>query len=92
MFYKIDKILAVTVGEKPVTVPVHGQAFLLQNLSHNATVFYKDKDIDGKNVKAADGFAVGPEMESRFPMVASELSIVADKPGTDVRVMILELG
>lgn len=87
---KIEKVVALTAGTTAETVEVRGLAFMLQNLSESATVYFKEKREDGKAATASNGYAVGPGKETQIPMVALDLSVISDTASTDVRVLILE--
>ena len=87
---KIEKVVKLTAGTSAQTVEVRGMAFMLQNLSESATVYFKEKRDDGKNATASNGYAVGPGKETTIPMVAMDLSVISDTASTDVRVLILE--
>ena len=87
---KIEKVVTMTAGTSAQTVAVNGLAFLMENLSESATVYFKEKRDDGKAVTASNGYALGPGKETTIPMVAMDLSVVASAASTDVRVLILE--
>lgn len=87
---KIEKVKALTVGTTAQTVAVNGLAFLMENLSDSATVYFKEKRDDGKNATSSNGYALGPGKSTDIPMVAMDLSVVASAASTDVRVLILE--
>ena len=87
---KIEKVVKLTAGTSAQTVAVNGLAFMLQNLSESATVYFKEKRDDNKAATASNGYAVGPGKETQVPMVAMDLSVVASAASTDVRVLILE--
>lgn len=89
---KIEKVVKLTAGTTASTVEVHGLAFLIQNLSDTATVYFKEKREDGKAATTSNGYALGPGTETVIPLVAMDLSIVASASSTDVRVLILDLG
>jgi hypothetical protein len=89
---KIVKTQKITLGTSAQSVKVNGLAFLLQNLSESATVYFKEKSEDGVNATASNGFAVPAGKMIPQPLVAMELSIVASAASTDVRVMILDFG
>lgn len=89
---KIEKIEKLSVGTSASTVKVHGLAFMIQNLSDSATVYFKEKSDDGKAATTSNGFAVGAGKTLEIPLVARELSVVSSAASTDVRVMILDLG
>ena len=90
--YKIEKVIKLTAGTTAVSVPVHGMACLIQNNSNSATVYFKEMREDGKKATTANGFALAPGKATEEPLVAMELSIVSDAAGTDVRVLILDMG
>lgn len=87
---KIEKVVALTAGTTAQTVAVNGLAFVMENLSESATVYFKEKRDDGKNASSSNGYAVPPGKCTRIPMVAMDLSVVASAASTDVRVLILE--
>ena len=87
---KIEKVVKLTAGTSAQTVAVNGLAFLMENLSDSATVYFKEKRDDGKAATASNGSAVPPGKCTRIPMVAMDLSVISDTASTDVRVLILE--
>lgn len=87
---KIEKVVKLTAGTSAQTVAVNGLAFLMENLSDSATVYFKEKRDDGKNASSSNGYAVGPGKSTDIPMVAMDLSVISDTASTDVRVLILE--
>jgi len=88
--YKIESVQTLTVGTTAQTVSVRGLGCLVQNNSESATVYFKEARFDGKAAAASNGYALGPGKETRLPLVAMDLSIVASAAGADVRVLILE--
>ncbi len=87
---KIEKVVKLTAGTSAQTVAVNGLAFLMENLSDSATVYFKEKRDDGKAASSSNGYALGPGKSTDIPMVAMDLSVVASAASTDVRVLILE--
>ncbi len=87
---KIEKVTALTVGTSAQTVAVNGLAFVMENLSESATVYFKEKRADGKAATASNGYALPAGKSTEFPLVAMDLSVVASAASTDVRVLILE--
>lgn len=87
---KIEKVKALTVGTTAQTVAVNGLAFLMENLSDSATVYFKEKRADGKAATSSNGYALPAGKSTEFPMVAMDLSVVASVASTDVRVLIME--
>ena len=89
---KIEKVKTLTLGTSAETVSVGGLAFMLQNLSSEATVYLKEKRYDSVDASASNGWAVGPGKSTEEPLVALDLSVVSDTASTDVRILILDLG
>lgn len=87
---KIDNILTLTAGVKAQTVRVNGLAFLLQNNSGTADVYFKEKREDGVDVTQANGWRLGAGVCTTVPLTARELSVIAGAEKTDVRVMIID--
>lgn len=90
MYYRIDSVLALTVGTAAQTVPVRGLACLIQNNSDTAAVYFKEKRDDGADASAANGWLLGPGKISPIPLAARDLSVAADAADTDVRILLLE--
>ena len=88
--WKMDNVQALTLGTTPKTVMIRGLACLVQNNSESAVVYVKEKRGDGAVASSANGWAVGPGSETRLPLVAMELSLVASAANTDVRVLVLD--
>ena len=86
---KIEKVVKLTAGTSAQTVAVNGLAFLMENLSDSATVYFKEKRDDGADAAASNGFALGPGETLPLALTASELSVAASAAGTDVRLLIL---
>ena len=88
--YKIEKVLALTLGTGAATVKINGLCCLVQNRSDSAAVYFKEKRDDGEDVTAENGYRLAPGGETRIPLTAMELSLAADAADTDVRVLILD--
>lgn len=87
---KIESVRVLSVGTAAVTEPVRGLAFLAQNNSDSASVYFKEKRADGVSATADNGFVLGPGAMLSVPVTAEELSLVATAAGTDVRLLILD--
>ena len=88
--WKMDNVQALTLGTTPQTVMIRGLACLVQNNSGSAAVFFKEKRSDGVDVTPLNGWRLGPGEVTRVPMVALELSLIAESADTDVRVLLLD--
>ena len=86
---KIESVTVLTVGTSAQTVDVRGLAFLIENNSDSATVYFKERRADGAAASASNGFALGPGSVLPVPLTAMELSLAASAAGTDVRLLIL---
>ncbi len=89
---KIVKTQKITLGTSAQSVKVNGLAFMLENLSESAVVYFKEKSEDGVSASSSNGFAVPAGKMIPQPLVAMELSVVSSAANTDVRVMILDFG
>ena len=89
MIFKIEKVKKLAVGAAAVEEELCCQAFLMENNSPDATVYFRDKDADGIDCTAENGYALGPGGRLDFPLCARQLSLVADGEA-DVRLLILE--
>ena len=87
---RIDKITALSLGTTAKTVKVSGLACTVQNLSVDASVYFKEKRYDNTDVTASNGWVLGPGQELPFPLTVMELSLAASDDDTDVRIMILD--
>ena len=88
--YKIENVIALTLGTTAQTVRVNGLSCLVENNADAAGVYFREKRLDGADATAANGWALGPGERTRVPMAAMELSLIADAADTDVRVLILD--
>ena len=86
---QIESVLCLTVGTAAQTADLGGLAFLMENLSDSATVYFKERRDDGADAAASNGFALGPGETLPLALTASELSVAASAAGTDVRLLIL---
>ena len=86
---QIENVLALSVGTAAQTVDVGGLAFLMENLSESASVYFREKRDDGLAVTADNGFALGPGAVMHLPLTAVELSVIASAADTDVRLLLL---
>ena len=86
---QIESVLCLTVGTAAQTAELGGLAFLMENLSDSATVYFKERRDDGTDATASNGFALGPGETLPVALTASELSVAASAAGTDVRLLIL---
>jgi hypothetical protein len=87
---QIESVRVLTVGASAQTVNVRGLAFLLQNNSDSATVYFKERRDDGTDASSANGFALGPGAVLPQALTARELSVISTAAGTDVRLLILD--
>lgn len=88
--YKIESVAALSLGAAAQTVRVNGLSCLVENNSDTASVYFKEKRLDGVSVTTENGWVLGPGEKTCVPMAALELSLVADAADTDVRVLILD--
>lgn len=89
MIYKIEKVKKLSVGTAAVEEELCCQAFLIENNSAEATVYFREKDADGIDCTEENGYALGPGERLDLPLCARELSLVASAQA-DVRLLILE--
>ena len=89
MVYKIEKVKKLSVGSSAVEEELCCQAFLIENNSDSATVYFRDKDADGIDCTAENGYALGPGSRLDLPLCARQLSLVSGGQA-DVRLLILE--
>jgi len=89
MIYKIEKVRKLSVGTAAVEEELCCQAFLIENNSEGATVYFRDKDADNIDCTADNGYALGPGSRLDLPLCARQLSLVATAQA-DVRLLILE--
>ena len=89
MEYRIESVKVLSLGTTETEVELGSAAFLLENCSEEATVYFKEKDYDGVAAASDKGFALAPGM---MPVVlcAHCLSLVASADETDVRLLVLE--
>ena len=89
MEYRIESVKVLSLGTTETEVELGCSAFLLENCSEDATVYFKEKDYDGVAVTASNGFALAPGM---MPVVLCGhcLSLIASDADTDVRLLVLE--
>ncbi len=87
---KIESVAVLKIGTTAQTVAVNGLAFLVQNNSDAAAVYFKEKRADGIAASAQNGYRLGPGASTAIPLTALELSVVADDADTDVRVLLLD--
>ncbi|MBE6969279.1 MAG: hypothetical protein E7442_04045 [Ruminococcaceae bacterium] len=89
MIYKIEKVKKLSVGTTAVEEELCCQAFLLENNSETATLYFRDKDADNIDCTADNGYALAPGSRLDMPLCARQLSLVATGEA-DVRLLILE--
>lgn len=92
MMYKIEEVLTLTVGTTAVEQEIRYQGFLIENLSESATVYFRDKEADGADCTAGNGFALAPGARTEVVLTARTLSLIASAASTDVRLLIVDLG
>ena len=92
MNYKIETVRALSVGTTAQDVNVNYRGFLMQNLSDTATVYFREKDADGKDCTAQNGFALPPGAVQERVYTAHTLSLVASAAGADVRILLVDIG
>ena len=86
---QIECVRSLTVGTTAQTADVQGLAFLIENNSESATVYFREKRFDGAAATASNGFALGPGERLDTALTATELSLIASAADTDVRLLIL---
>ena len=89
MIYKIEKVKKLSVGTAAVEEELCCQAFLIENNSDSATVYFRDKDADNIDCTVQNGYALTPGSRIDMPLCARQLSLVATAEA-DVRLLILE--
>lgn len=89
MTYRIEEVMALSVGTAAQDADIRCQSFLIENNSAAATVYFKEKDTDGAACTAANGFALGPGKCLDRVLCAGTLSLIASAAATDVRLLIL---
>ena len=88
--YRIESVIALTLGTTAATVPVKGMACLIENNSAAAAVYFKERRDDGADASASNGWLLPAGTATSVPLTARDLSLVADAADTDVRVLLLE--
>ncbi len=86
---QIEKVLCLTVGTTAQTVEIGGLAFLMENLSDSAGVYFKERRDDGEAAASGTGYCLGPGESLPLALTAVELSVVASAADTDVRLLLL---
>ena len=86
---QIESVRVLTVGTAAQTAHMQGLAFLIENNSESATVYFKEMSEDGAAVSASNGFALRPGELLNTALTATELSLAASAANTDVRLLIL---
>ena len=87
---KIESVRTLTVGTSAQTADLGGLAFLIENNSDSADVYFKESRADRTAATAANGFRLGPGCALNTALTAEELSLIASAAGTDVRLLILD--
>jgi len=87
--YRIENVIALTVGTAAVTVPIKGLACLIGNNSAGA-VYFKERRDDGVDVTADNGWLLPAGGATSVPLTARELSLSAAQADSDVRILVLE--
>ena len=85
---RIKKDVTLSVTTKAQDVAVDFRDFILANNS-DATVFFREKETDGKAVTATTGFALPPKTVTPFPLTAGTLSIIGSD-AADVRLLFVD--
>lgn len=92
MNYKIETVRALSVWHRGAGCKCVLPGFLMQNLSDTATVYFREKDADGKDCTAQNGFALPPGAVQERVYTAHTLSLVASAAGADVRILLVDIG
>lgn len=92
MYCQMEEVRALTLGTTAMTLDMGCRGFLLENCSQSATVYFREKDADGIDCNASNGFALGPGERMNMALAARTLSLVASAAGTDVRMLLLDMG
>ena len=89
MLYKMEKVRCLSVGTAAVEEELCCQAFLIENNSESATVYFREKDADGIDCTEDNGYVLRPGTRLDLPLCARQLSLIATAQA-DVRLLILE--
>ena len=90
MEYRIESVKVLSLGTTETEVELGCSAFLLENGSEEATVYFKEKDYDGVAVTADNGFALPPAAMMPVVLCGHCLSLLASADAADVRLLVLE--
>ena len=90
MSYQIEEVRVLSLGTTAATVELGCLGFLLENNSEEATVYFREKDADGANCTADNGYALLPGERTETVLAARALSLVASAAETDVRLLIVD--
>lgn len=83
----IKRAEKLKVGTSAKDLAVNRRDFYLVNTSESATVYFKEKSVDGKACTADNGFALPPKTIFPRPLCAKTLSVIASAADTDLRVL-----
>ena len=87
---QIESVRVLTVGTTAQSAHVQGLAFLVENNSDSAAVYFKEKRDDGEDVTSANGWVLSPGGATVLPLTVRELSAAASAADTDARVLVLD--
>lgn len=84
----VDEVRVLSVGTGAQTVDVGYRAFMIRNNSAN-TLYFKERDADGKACTAANGFPVPAGTMPDVVLRAKSLSVIASAASSDVRILFM---
>lgn len=82
--------IPLTVTVTAQSVAVGGSAFAIQNTGTNP-IYIKEKNLDGVDVTAANGFEIPANTTLPFIMTAENLSITSGTGGSTANILLLDL-
>lgn len=85
--YTIDRIEKHTVGTTETVVAVNYAAVIIENLTADNQLYFKEKSKDNTAVTANNGFVLDGGKILDIPLRAKSLSLKASAASTDVRIM-----
>lgn len=90
MSYQIEDVRVLSLGTTAVTLELGCLSFMIENCSEEATVYFREKDADGADCTASNGFALYPGERTEAVLAARSLSLIASAAATDVRLLIVD--
>lgn len=91
MVNKIIKTIKIDAGLEAIQLPINCSSFLIQNLSADKKVYFKEYANNGISATANNSFSIAPGETFDKVLTCEILSLVAEADNVDIRLCFVEV-